>query len=100
MFTVHNDMSVVWGNVLRSLRESGETMLHAACDNLQIVDFTEDTIEITCKDDATFKLLTKHRAKLGPHVNIHKTKPSNLMNKNEIIERLEDIFGDRLTVKK
>ena len=95
-----HDMSIIWGNVLRNLRESGEAMLHAACANLQIVDFTPDTIEITCKDDATFKLLTKHRAKLGTHVNIHKTKPTALMNKNEIIERLEDIFGDRLTVKK
>jgi len=94
------DMSIVWGNVLRNLRESGETMLHAACTNLHLVDFTEDTIEITCKDDATFKLLTKHRAKLGPHVNIHKTKPTALMNKMEIIERLEDIFGDKLVVKK
>ena len=96
---MHNDMSKVWGNVLRNLRESGETILHAACENLQLVDFTADTIEITCRDDATFKLLTKHRAKLGPHVNIHKTKPSVLMSKNEVIEKLEEIFGEKLTVK-
>ena len=93
-------MERTWGNILRNLREKGETMLHAACTNLQIVDFTPDTIEITCRDDATFKLLTKHRAKLGPNINIHKTKPSALLNKNEIIERLEDIFGEKLVVKK
>ena len=95
-----NVMERKWGSTLRNLRESGETLLHAACENLQQVDFTEDTIEITCRDEATFKLLTKHRAKLGDHVNIHKHKPSNLMSKNEIIEKLEEIFGDKLTVKK
>jgi len=89
-----------WGKTLRDLRESGETMLHAACANLQHVDFTPDTIEITCRDDATFNLLTKHREKLGKNVNIHKTKSSALMTKNEIVEKLEEIFGDKLTVKK
>ena len=92
-------MQKQWGDILRNLRECGETMLHTACANLQLIDFTEDTIEITCRDDATFNLLTKHRAKLGNHVNIHKTKPSVLMNKNEVIERLQEIFGDKLTVK-
>ena len=93
-------MQKQWGNTLRTLRENGDTMLHAACANLQLVDFTEDTIEVTCRDDATFNLLTKHRAKLGSNVNIHKYKPSALMNKNEIIEKLEEIFGDKLAVKK
>lgn len=95
-----NVMERTWGQILRNLRESGETILHAACENLQLVDFTTDTIEITCRDDATFKLLTKHRAKLGASVNIHKTKPTAMMNKNEIIEKLTDIFGDKLIVKK
>ena len=93
-------MQKQWGNALRALRESGDAILHAACANLQLVDFTEDTIEITCADDATFNLLTKHRARLGTNVNIHKYKPSALLNKNEIIEKLEEIFGDKLTVKK
>ena len=93
-------MSIIWGNTLRNLRESSETMLHAACANLQDVYFTDDTIEITCRDDATFMLLTKHRAKLGSNINLHKYKPSALTDKNEIIEKLEEIFGDSLTVKK
>jgi len=93
-------MSKEWGRILRHLRESGESMLHAACANLQDVYFTDDTIEITCRDDATFKLLTKHRATLGANINIHKFKPSALMTKNEVIEKLEDIFGDKLVVKK
>lgn len=95
-----NVMERKWGATLRNLREGGEIILHAACENLKTVDFTEDTIEITCSDDATFKLLTKHRTKLGEHVNIHKNKPSALMNKDEVIEKLEDIFGDKLVVKK
>jgi len=94
------DMSKEWGKILRNLRESGEAMLHAACANLQDVYFTDDTIEITCRDDATFNLLKKHRTALGANVNIHKHKPSALMTKTEVIEKLEDIFGDKLTVKK
>lgn len=93
-------MQKEWGRLLRTLRENGEAMLHAACVNLQDVYFTDETIEITCRDDATFKLLTKHRGKLGQNVNIHKSKPSALMTKNEIIEKLEEIFGDKLVVKK
>jgi len=92
-------MQKQWGNTLRTLRESGETMLHAACANLQLVDFTEDTIEITCRDDATFNLLTKHRAKLGSNLNIHKYK-SSAATKDEIIGKLEEIFGEKLVVKK
>jgi len=58
------DMSRVWGQVLRGLRESGETMLYAACADLGTVDYTRDTIEITCKDDPLYNLLTKHKAAL------------------------------------
>lgn len=94
------DMSKEWGKILRHLRESGESMLHAACANLQDVYFTGETIELTCRDDATFKLLTKHRAALGQNVNIHKHKPSALMTKTEIIDKLEEIFGEKLVVKK
>jgi len=93
-------MSKEWGSILRQLRQSGEAMLHAACSNLTDVYFTDDTIEITCRDDATFKLLTKHRSKLGDSVNIHKQKPSSLMTKRELIEKLENIFGDKLTVQR
>jgi hypothetical protein len=99
MFIMH-DMSIVWGNILRDLREGGEMMLYAACAELETVHFTEDTIEITCGNDATFNLLTKHRTKLGPRVNIHKNTPNNFLSKSEIIEKLEDIFGEKLTVKK
>jgi len=95
-----NDMSRVWGTTLSTLRESGETMLHEACANLELVDITGDTIEITCRDSATFNLLTKHRVKLGKHVNIHKTLPSNTKTRTEIIETLQEIFGEKLTVKK
>ena len=98
--SLNPDMSKEWGKVLRDLREGGETRLHAACSNLQDVYFTNDTIELTCRDDATFKLLTKHRDKLGGFVNIHKTKPNVLMSKREVIEKLEEIFGDKLVVKK
>ena len=98
--TLNPDMSKEWGKILRGLREGGETMLYAACSNLSDVYFTDDTIEITCQDDATFKLLTKHRDKLGSNVNIHKNKPSAIMNKTEIIDKLEGIFGDKLVVKK
>lgn len=100
MISLNPDMQKEWGKILRNLRESGETILHAACANLQDVFFTDDTIEITCRDDATFKILTKHRAKLGHNINIHKHKPTALMTKTEVIERLEEIFGDKLKVQK
>ena len=93
-------MERAWGTTLRNLRESGETLLHAACANLPLVDFTEDTIEITCNDDATFKLLTKHRALLGPHVNIHRQKPNATLNKDELIAALQEIFCEKLIVCK
>ena len=98
--SLNPDMQREWGSILRNLRESGDTMLHTACANLQDIYFTADTIEITCRDDATFKLLTKHRARLGGNVNIHKFKPSAIMSKHEIINKLEDIFGEKLVVKK
>jgi hypothetical protein len=94
------DLSKEWGKILNSLRESGETMLYAACSNLNDVYFTDDTIEITCTDDATFKLLTKHRGKLGTSVNIHRQKPTSFMTKRELVEKLEGIFGDKLTVQR
>jgi len=93
-------MSIEWNKILLLLRESGEEMLHAVCSNLADVYFTDDTIEITCPDDTTFKLLTKHRARLGGYVNIHKQKPSALMTKPELIEKLGSIFGNKLTVQK
>ena len=97
--SLNPDMSKEWGKILRNLREGGETMLHAVCADIADVYFTDETIEITCRDDATFKLLTKHRDKLGGCVNIHKTKPNVLMSKNEVIEKLEEIFGEKLVVK-
>ena len=100
IFSLNPDMSKEWGKILRGLRESGEAMLHAACTDLQDVYFTDETIEITCRDDAGFRLLTKHRDKLGANVNIHKTKPAALMTKSELIGKLEDIFGDKLVVKR
>lgn len=98
--SLNPDIQKEWGKILRALRENGESMLYAACAGLQDVNFTDDTIEITCRDDATFKILTKHRAKLGLNVNIHKHKPSALMTKTEVIEKLEEIFGDKLKVQR
>jgi hypothetical protein len=98
--SLNPDMQRLWGSILRELRESGELMLHTACADLKDVHFTADTIEITCHDDATFNLLKKHRARLGNSVNIHRFKPSTLRTPTETIAKLEEIFGDKLTVKK
>ena len=96
------DMSRVWGQVLRGLRESGETMLHAACIDLSSVDYTRDTIEITCKDDSLYNLLTKHKTVLEKFagvgsITILKNQTQPTANK-DIITRLGGLFGGRLTV--
>ena len=98
------DMSRVWGQVIRGLRESGENMLYAAIADLSTVDYTNDTIEITCKDDSLFNLLTKHKAKLEKFagagaVSIFRQSKPEHKNK-DTITRLESLFGARLTIQK
>ena len=97
------DMTKTWGKVIRGLRESGEHMLTAVCAELNTVDYTNDTIEVNCKDESTYNLLVKHKDKLEKFaglgcVNVHRqvTQKSN----QELITGLTNIFGDKLTVKK
>ena len=98
------DMSRVWGQVIRGLRESSEIMLHAACLDLKTIDYTRDTIEITCKDDALYNLLSKHKSKLEKFagagcVSIFK-KQDTVRNNKQIIDRLAYLFDDKLTIQK
>lgn len=98
------DMSRVWGKVIKGLREKGENVLHAVCADLNTVDYTRDTVEITCKDDAVYELLVKHKKKLEEFsgagvINIHKKKES-VKGNMEVIAGLTELFGDKLTIKR
>ena len=98
------DMSRAWGQVIRGLRESGEVLLHAACLDLKTVDYTRDTIEITCKDEALYQLLSKHKAKLEKYagvgcVSLFRQAEQVKINK-DVIDRLVMLFGDKLVIQK
>lgn len=97
------DMSRAWGQVIRGLRENGEIIIHAACLDLNTVEYTQDTIEITCKDDVTYNILKKNIEKLEKHagkgcINIHKQKKQT--PEKDVISGLKEIFGDKLTIQK
>ena len=97
------DMSKTWGTVLKGLRESGENMLYAACSEIKNIDYTQDTIEIKCKDESLYTLLTKHKPKLeklagSGCVNIYKPT-DNTNGKKHIIDGLTRLFGDKLVIK-
>jgi len=97
------DMSKMWGTVLRGLREKRENFLYAACSELKDIEYTNDTIEIYCKDDMTFELLKKNIKKIESIagkgiINIYKKKVHTKHNQ-QIIDGLKGLFGDRLTVR-
>jgi len=98
------DMSRVWGGVLKTLRESGETMLYAACSEIknQNIAYNLDTIDIKIKDDYLYNLIIKNKSKIDKIagvgvVNIYKQKDV-ITNKTKIIDGLKQLFGGKLTI--
>lgn len=97
------DMSKVWGSVLKGLRESDESMVYAACSELKNIEYTSDTIEIYCNDDALYNLLKKYKGTIEKFagkgcVNIYQKRATVKCNK-QLINGLAKIFGDKLIIK-
>jgi hypothetical protein len=96
------DMSKTWGTVLRTLRESGESALHAACAELNDIEFTATGIYITCHDAAIYNLLKKHQQKLNTAASydcIYIGKPKTKAADTGTALRLKEIFGEKITIK-
>ena len=95
------DTSKVWANVLKGLRESGDIVLHAMCAGLA-VDFCNDFVTITVTDSGRHALLSKHLATLnkfagGDYIRIELNLRAN--EKSEKIERLKELFGDKVNIE-
>ena len=97
------DMSKVWGSVIKGLRESGELVAYSACSELKNIEYTSDTIEIYCNNDALYNLLKKYKPTIEKFagkgcVNIYLKRP-NQKNNKAVIDGLTRVFGDKLVVK-
>ena len=96
------DMREVWGRVMKVLRDTGEDMLYALCQSLDVM-FDRETIIITIQDEGTHKLVSKHRKKLDEItgegiIQINRTKAKK--SENPVTKQLKELFGDKLVIIK
>ena len=85
-----------WVQVLKTLRERDESILHGIVSNLQII-FTHDTITLVAPNRGVAEILEKNRAALASDkIKIRlREKPE----KNITLEqKLANLFGDKYTV--
>ena len=95
------DTSVIWARVLRILRDNDESILHSACSNID-VEFTNDEIILTTASETVVQVLQRYHGKLneyagGQYIKINlggRTK-----NRREVVEKLREIFGEKLKVQ-
>ena len=96
------DTSEVWAKVLKSLRENGESVLFGACSDLGDIEFTSDCVIITAHNESVYAILKKHLPTLnkyagGPYIDLKLAKKDTY--KTDVIEKLKELFGDKLKVE-
>lgn len=100
--TLTPDLSLLWGKVLRKLRENNEHMLHAAAAEINNIEFTSDEIIIYCPNEPLYALLSKYKKQLNEYAQadvIRIVPPSKGSSKSENIEKLKKLFGEKIVIK-
>jgi len=87
-----SDMSSVWAEILKELKEKNVVAFTAAS-SVTNIEFTNDEIILYVTDAATNELLKKY---LPKHVKIVFSKE---LKNNDKIEYLKSILGDKLVIK-
>jgi len=87
------DMSEVWGNILKKLRTKNVNLYTILTTQVDVV-FEREEIYVTTNDDSIYSLLSKY--KFDDCVIVEKV----VKRKNQKIEELKKLFGDKLTVVK
>lgn len=91
------DMSQVWGNLLKKLREQKQSALYAVCAAAD-AEFTADAIYVTL-DDSSKIILQKNQQLLNDMVGADVIRLVEQKNtKNPKTEILKKLFGETLTV--
>ena len=95
------DTSMVWALVLKKLRENNESALFGACSDLRDIEFTTNDIIIYAHNETVYAILTKHLGTLnkyagGQYITINLAKRD--ASRRQTIERLKEIFGEKLKV--
>ena len=95
-------MSDTWANVLKKLRENKEPVLLGACSDPDDIEFTRDYINLTTYNESVFMLWQKYLDTLnkyagGDYIRVFLKKRADRNNKT--VEKLREIFGDKLKVE-
>ncbi|MCL2570408.1 MAG: hypothetical protein FWE16_04345 [Firmicutes bacterium] len=101
IITLTPDMSVVWGNLLKKLRERKEEMLYSICANHADVEFLYDSIIAYIDNNAFAKILHDKRTLIdsiiGESILMIINKKESIIT-NEKVAKLKKLFGDNLVI--
>jgi len=96
------DMSALWGNLLKKLREKGEQALYIACTEQCIPEFLAEEIILSTSSEGVYDFLIKHKKKfddiLGGGI-LQITLGRKRAKDNTKTKKLKELFGELLTVK-
>ena len=96
-------MDEIWAKVLKGLRESNHTALFALINSIDDVAFTAFDITLAAGNDAEFNTLQKNlgllRTLAGGDYIIITNKKAAEKGSREYIEKLQDLFGDKLEIR-
>ena len=88
-----SDMSMVWADTLKGLKETNMVAYSAVAD-IKNVEFTHDSVNLYVNDQATYNLARKY---LPEYVKVIFNKVS--AKNSEKIEYLKSVLGDKLIIK-
>jgi len=88
--------------VLKHLREGQDASLHSLISNIKDIEFTSDYINISTQDLAKYNILTKNIEGLnkiagGDIIRIYLNEKKSESNKT--VDRLKELFGDKLKIE-
>ena len=96
------DTSEIWAKVLKACRENHEKVLFSVCGDICDVEFTRDFVVVTAPNDTAFMILKKYQTTLvkyagGGYIKID--PPVKVQSRAGTIEKLKELFGDKLVVR-